>query len=229
MTAASGTAVVKAGLQIVVLAKAPVPGRVKTRLSPTYSPEAAAELAHAALLDTLDAVGAAPVGRRFLVLDGTLAAAFPTSIEVLRQRGEGLAERIDCALGDVFAISAQPTLLIGMDTPQVSAADLSSAGDRLAAPGADAVLGLAEDGGFWALGLRRWIPGLFSGVEMSRSDTGEQQLRRLREARLRIALLPSMRDVDTAQDASAVAAVAPSGRFAQTLFRLNRYAEASAP
>jgi hypothetical protein len=181
------------------------------------------------LLDTLDAVCAAPACRRYLVLDGNLDGPLPIGIDVLHQRGKGLGERIDCALYDVFALSAQPTLLIGMDTPQVSAADLSSAGDRLAAPGADAVLGLAEDGGFWALGLRRWIPGLFSGVEMSRSDTGEQQLRRLREARLRIALLPSMRDVDTAQDASAVAAVAPSGRFAQTLFRLNRYAEASAP
>ncbi|MBA2767522.1 MAG: hypothetical protein H0U35_00015 [Sporichthyaceae bacterium] len=92
--------------QIVVLAKAPVPGRVKTRLSPTYSPVEAAELALAALLDTLDAVCDAPASRRFLAMDGDFLNAPPDGIEVLHQRGDGLAERIDYALADAFTICA---------------------------------------------------------------------------------------------------------------------------
>ena len=90
-------AVAAARLQIVVLAKAPAPGHVKTRLSPTYSPEAAARLANAALLDTLDAMCDAPAGGRFLALDGDFVGPLPTDVEVLHQRGDGLAERIDGA------------------------------------------------------------------------------------------------------------------------------------
>ena len=222
-------AVAAACLQIVVLAKAPAPGRVKTRLSPTYSPEAAASLAHAALLDTVDAMRAAPAGGRFLALDGHFRGPLPAGIQVLRQRGSGLAERIDHALFDVFAIARAPMLLVGMDTPQMTAATLSDAGDLLAEPGVDAVLGLAEDGGFWALGLCRWTPGLFSGIEMSRADTGQQQLRRLRAAGLRVRLLPSMRDVDTAYDAKAVAEAAPWSRFACLLHELGRDEEVRVP
>jgi hypothetical protein len=214
-----------ARLQIVVLAKAPAPGLVKTRLSPTYSPEAAARLANAALLDTLDAMCDAPAGGRFLALDGDFVGPLPTDVEVLHQRGDGLAQRIDTALYDVFARTAQPMLLLGMDTPQVTAADLATAGARLAEARVDAVLGLAEDGGFWAVGLSRWIPGLFAGIEMSRADTGEQQLRRLHAAGLRVALLGLMRDVDTAGDARAVAEAAPWGRFARTLHELDRDVE----
>jgi len=214
--------------QIVVLAKAPVPGRVKTRLSPTYSPADAAEIALAALLDTLDAVRDAPASRRFLAMDGDLVSAPPGGIKMLHQRGDGLAERIDYALADAFTIAVRPTLLIGMDTPQITAAHLARAGEQLAAPGVDAVLGLADDGGFWALGLRRWVPGLFADVGMSRPDTGENQLIRLRAAGLRVGLLRTLRDVDTAADAAAVAESAPWGRFARVLRELDAHVEVRA-
>ncbi len=209
-------------LQIIVLAKAPVPGEVKTRLSPRYSPEDAAQLAMAALLDTLDAVCDVPGSRCSLVLQGEMSDALPRNVLVLPQRGAGLGERIDNAFADVFALTTTPTptLLVGMDTPQITSEHLGAAGGQLAA-GVDAVLGPAEDGGFWVVGLRRWMPGLFSGVRMSQADSGRQQLLRLRAAGLRVRLLPMMRDVDTPDDAKAVAEAAPSGRFARALFEVD--------
>ncbi|MBA2767521.1 MAG: DUF2064 domain-containing protein [Sporichthyaceae bacterium] len=115
-----------------------------------------------------------------------------------------------------------------MDTPQITAAHLARAGEQLAAPGVDAVLGVADDGGFWALGLLRWVTGLFAGVGMSRSDTAENQLIRLRTAGLRVGFLPTLRDVDTAADAAAVAEAAPWGRFARALHELDAHIEVQA-
>jgi glycosyltransferase A (GT-A) superfamily protein (DUF2064 family) len=192
---------------ILVMAKAPVPGRVKTRLTPPFSPRQAAELALAALLDTLDAVLAAPATRRVLVLDGEPGRWLPAGIEVLPQHGAGLDDRIANAL----AACSEPTLLVGMDTPQLTPHQLSvSWTDR------DAWFGPAVDGGFWALGLRAPDPALVRGVPMSQSDTGRIQLRRLSDAGLRVGALPELQDVDTAADAAIVAALAPQGRFAAT-------------
>ena len=137
------------------MAKAPVAGRVKTRLCPPCTPEAAARIAAVALADTLDAAGAAPAVRRTLVVDGDYVA--PEGWAILRQRGSGLAERLAHAFADT-ALPGVPTLLIGMDTPQVTAhhlaaaAILLTAGTRGAAtdpqPTVDAVLGPATDGGW---------------------------------------------------------------------------------
>ena len=204
---------------VLVMAKNPVPGRVKTRLSPPYTPVAAAELAGAALLDTLDAVCAAPVHRRLLVLDGDPTVAVPPGVEVLTQRGGPLDERLENALADAWALAGLPMLLVGMDTPQVTDGDLTQACRALLAPGVDAVLGPAVDGGFWAIGLRRWEPGLVAGVAMSREGTGAEQLSRLRRAGLRVELLPVQHDVDTADDVVLVARAAPESRFAATAHR----------
>ena len=73
---------------------------------------------------------------------------------------------------------------------------------------------MAEDGGFWLLGLREIDPALVLGVPMSRSDTGALQLARLHQAGLRVRLLPELADVDTADEAGRIAAAAPGSRFA---------------
>ena len=104
-----------------------------------------------------------------------------------------------------------------MDTPQVTSALLDLACTMLEQPGTDAVLGPAEDGGWWAIGLRRADPAVFRGVPMSQPDTGTQQLARLRALGLRTATLPALRDVDTILDALAVAALAPDTRFAAAI------------
>ncbi|MFF1272058.1 DUF2064 domain-containing protein [Streptomyces marokkonensis] len=198
-----------APVTLLVIAKEPRPGRVKTRLTPPFTPEEAAGLAEAALADTLDVVARTPAGRRVLVLDGAPGPWLPAGFEVVPQCAGGLDERLAAA----FAGCDGPALLIGMDTPQVTP-------ELLTVDFADceAYFGPAEDGGFWALGLAEPDPGLLRGVPMSAPDTGAAQ--RLRLAHLRVRELPRLRDVDTADDAAVVAGAAPGGRFAARLARL---------
>ncbi|GGX95052.1 TIGR04282 family arsenosugar biosynthesis glycosyltransferase [Streptomyces fructofermentans] len=196
---------------LLVIAKEPRPGRVKTRLTPPFTPQEAAALAEAALTDTLRAVAATPARRRVLVLDGTPGPWLPPGFDVVPQATGDLDER----LADAFANCDGPALLVGMDTPQVTPALLS-----VDFEGCDAYFGPAEDGGFWALGLATPDPGLLRGVPMSTPRTGAVQRARLVAAGLRVRELPPLRDVDTAQDAEAVAAAAPGSRFAAELRRL---------
>ncbi|HVN12882.1 MAG TPA: DUF2064 domain-containing protein [Kineosporiaceae bacterium] len=197
-------------LTLLVLAKAPVPGRSKTRLAPAFGPDGAARLAAAALADTLDAVAATPAARRVLVLDGDPdVVAPPPGVEVVRQADGGHAERIAAA----FEGCDGPALLVGMDTPQVTPALLG-----IDTSGAvDAWLGQAEDGGWWGLALReprRYARRVLEGVPMSTARTGSAQRVRLVAAGLRVADLPVLRDVDEPADAVAVAASAPWTRLA---------------
>ena len=197
---------------LIVIAKAPVAGRVKTRLTPPFTPAQAAGLAAAALVDTLAAgTCARRAQRRVLVLDGEPGTWVPDGFEVLPQRGDGLAERLAAAFDDVGG----PAFLVGMDTPQVTPALLDAG--LAALDRADAVFGAALDGGYWSIGLRRPDPEVFRGVPMSESDTGARQRARLAELGLRTEVLPPLCDVDTAADARVVAAAAPRSRFAAML------------
>ncbi|MEU6439286.1 TIGR04282 family arsenosugar biosynthesis glycosyltransferase [Streptomyces sp. NPDC047046] len=193
---------------LLVIAKEPRAGRVKTRLTPPFTPEQAAALAEASLTDTLRTVAATPATRRVLVLDGTPGPWLPPGFDVVPQCAGGLDERLAAA----FAGCAGPALLIGMDTPQVTPALLDV---RLAR--GEAVFGPALDGGFWALGLASPAPALLRGVPMSTATTGAVLRERLLAAGLRVRDLPALRDVDTAADAHAVAAEAPGSRFAARL------------
>jgi glycosyltransferase A (GT-A) superfamily protein (DUF2064 family) len=189
---------------LLVIAKQPLPGRVKTRLVPPCTFEQAAALAEAALADTLRTVASVPAPRRILVLDGRPGPWLPAGFEVVPQCGGSLDERLAAA----FAAVRGPSLLIGMDTPQVTPDMFAVDWHR-----ADAVFGPAADGGFWAIGMRVPDPELLRGVPMSTPETGAIQRARLLAAGLRVAELPELRDVDTAADALAVARLAPRGRF----------------
>lgn len=206
------------GTTVLVIAKEPLPGRVKTRLTPPHLPREAALLAEAALADTLETVRRLPVRRRVLVLSGQPGSWLPEGFEVVPQCRGGLDERLAAA----FALCDGPALLLGMDTPQVT--------PELLAPvtspdswqdGRGAWFGPAADGGFWALGLARPLPGLIRGVPMSTGSTGRVQRRRLTDAGLSVRDLPVLRDVDTAEDAAEVAAVS-NGRFAAVHAELAR-------
>jgi rSAM/selenodomain-associated transferase 1 len=198
---------------LVVIAKAPEPGRSKTRLCPPCTPEQAAALAEAALRDTLAAVVAVPARRRILALAGKPGSWLPPGIEVVAQRGDGLGER----LGHALEGAGGPALVVGMDTPQLSPALLAFAAGTLVRPGIDAVLGPAVDGGYWTIGLRRPNRAVFDGVPMSSSATCREQRHRLSELRLCTAELPRLRDVDDILDARAVAEGSPETRFARAL------------
>ncbi|MFG2946811.1 TIGR04282 family arsenosugar biosynthesis glycosyltransferase [Streptomyces adustus] len=200
---------------LLVIAKEPLPGRVKTRLTPPFTPRDAARLAEAALVDTLRAVAATPARRRVLVLEGRPGPWLPPGFDVVPQCAGGLDERLSAA----FAGCDGPALLIGMDTPQVTPGLLT-----VDFTGHDAWFGPAEDGGFWALGLAHPDPALLRGVPMSSPTTGAVQRARLVAAGLRVRDLPRLRDVDTALDAEAVAGSAPRTRFAAELGRLRAVA-----
>lgn len=202
-------------MNILVLAKEPLPGRVKTRLCPPCSPEQAATVARAALADTLRAVAAVDVrvSRRILVLDGRPGSWLPNCVEVIPQRGVGLTERLAAAFED----AGGPGLLVGMDTPQVTPALLQRGLDRLRVPGTDAVLAPASDGGWWSIGLLEPDPRVFLGVPMSTGRTFDAQLARLSSLRLRVRALPLLRDVDRMEDALAVSSLVPRSRFARAV------------
>ncbi len=209
-----------ADAQIVVLAKSPVAGRVKTRLTPPYSPAEAAGLARAALVDTMQAATGADVRRVVTALDGAPGDWLPDSVAVQPQCDGSLDVRIAHAMATAYTGLPLPVLLVGMDTPQLLPADLDRAVARLLEPGTDAVLGPASDGGFWAIGLRRPRPEHVESVPMSRADTGARQLVRLQACGLRVRLLETRRDVDVAADGDLVAAEAPGSLFAAELARL---------
>ena len=190
---------------LVVIAKAPVPGRVKTRLTPPLSPEQAAAVAEAALVDTLAAVLATPACRRVLVLAGEAGSWLPAGVEVVPQCSGGL----DLRLAAAFAGCTGPTLLVGMDTPQVTPTLLTV--DWSAA---DAWFGPATDGGFWAIGLRDPDPSLFPGVPMSVPETGAVQRARLHAAGLTVHDLPTLTDIDTIAELADVGREFPATRCA---------------
>jgi hypothetical protein len=208
---------------LLVVAKAPVAGTAKTRLCPPATPRQAAEIAAAALLDTLDAVSATPAAVPVLALAGDLRrAARSRQIQralrgwtVLDQRGDSFADRLASAHADVAArYPGRPVLQIGMDTPHLDWPLLDRALRQLDGT-AEALLGPATDGGWWALGLRDPADAeALRPVPTSREDTGARTLRALRDHGLRVEALPTLSDVDTMPAAFAVAATAPGGRFA---------------
>lgn len=241
-------------MTLVVLAKAPVAGRVKTRMCPPCSPSQAAALAAAALADTLDAVSRVPARRHVLALDGSpdlpphscapanaghdepeatpalrgpvapLGWVLPPVFETIAQRGGGLDERLAAAFDDVGG----PVLLVGMDTPQVTSSLLVEAAEELLRPATDAVLGTAPDGGWWAVGLRRPDPQAFLGVPMSTPVTGIEQWKRLDRLGLRSRLLPCLEDADDIASARSIAAMIPGSWFATCLASLGLDTSAAA-
>jgi glycosyltransferase A (GT-A) superfamily protein (DUF2064 family) len=195
---------------VIVIAKEPVPGRVKTRLVPPLTYAQAADLAAAALTDTLRVAETVSARCHLLAWDGCSDEWLPGGWSITEQPEGDLDARLISAF-DVVARDA-PAILIGMDTPQVQATQLTAFDPEQF----DACLGLALDGGYWAIGFRdpAQAAAAISGVPMSREDTGRVQLARLRAEGLRVQLLDELIDVDTYRDALAVAGAAPGTDFA---------------
>jgi uncharacterized protein len=201
---------------IIVLAKAPVAGSVKTRLSPPCTPQQAADIASAALADTFDAVLSLDARHRVLVLDGDpMLVDRSDAFTVLPQCSGGLGERLDAAFRNVFDLHPEgAAVLIAMDTPHVDVEVLRDAFDALTTH--DAVLGMADDGGYWLIGFRSLVRHAFDSVPMSVATTGVEQEKRLRHLGCSVALAPSLFDIDTASDLDRLATLHPELRTSQT-------------
>ena len=203
---------------LLVITKQPLPGKVKTRLVPPLTYREAAELAEAALGDTLRV--AAPVAtRRVVVLDGAPGPWLVPGWQVAPQSGGGLDDRLAAAFADA---GRGPTVLVGMDTPQLRARQLAAFDPARY----DACLGPAVDGGYWAIGFAEpaVAAAAIRGIPMSTVNTGAQQLRRMRALGLRVQLLDTLEDIDTFDAALRVAEHVSSGAFARVLRARDRAA-----
>lgn len=187
---------------LIVVAKEPAPGRAKTRLCPPLDPAAAAGLAACFLRDTLDLARAVPAIRRVIAYspaeaEGSFRALAP-DMALTPQRGADLGERLDRMLADAFAAGAGRAVALGADSPSLPAAYLADAFALLAAH--DMVLGPADDGGYYLIGLTRRHPRLFREVMMSTPTVAADTLAIAASLGLRVALLPRWYDVDTAAE-----------------------------
>lgn len=208
---------------ILVVAKAPVPGLAKTRVAATVGDDRAAELAAAALLDTLEVVGS--VGWPVVVaMTGDLGAAARADeirtalapFTVIPQRGDELGERLSAAHLDADAGGG--VIQIGMDTPQLAAVDFLVAGEALDT--FDAAIAPADDGGWWLLALRSSVHAkVLVGVTMSSPDTCRGTVAALIETGATIRMLRPLDDVDTWEDAVALAAEYPHLRTSEVVNR----------
>jgi glycosyltransferase A (GT-A) superfamily protein (DUF2064 family) len=194
------------------MAKAPVPGLAKTRLAAAIGERAAADIAAAALLDTLDAVAATSMQARVVAITGDLddacaGAEIRSRLDafiVVPQRGDDFADRLANAHSDAADVTGTRTVLqIGMDTPQVPGEVLDECAAELL--GAGAVLGLAEDGGWWVLGVSdAAMAGCLRTVPMSQPDTGALTLAALYTKGIDVRLVAEFADFDTIGDIDAV-------------------------
>jgi rSAM/selenodomain-associated transferase 1 len=211
---------------LVTIAKAPVPGFAKTRLAATVGDKAAADIAAATLLDTLDAVDATPVQNRVVALTGDMGQASSSrqirsrlgDVQVVEQRGDDFSARLANAIVDAWAVAGpRPVLLIASDTPQVTAPLLTDCANALLET--DVVFGLARDGGWWVLGVADpSIAKCLHTIPTSRSDTGPATLDAMRAMGLRVKLVPELSDVDTVDDLEIVRAeCASDSRFVRAI------------
>jgi hypothetical protein len=182
-------------------------------LCPPCSPFEAAAIAEAALADTLDTVVACHADRRIIALDGRPGPWLPPGFEVVTQVGGGLSRRLAAA----WAAAGGPGVQIGMDTPQVTPQLLDRALEAVNLGPRAAAFGLATDGGWWAIGFARPHPAAFTGIPMSISTTGRAQRARLIALGLEVAELPELRDIDTFDDALAIASTLPGSRTARAV------------
>jgi rSAM/selenodomain-associated transferase 1 len=187
---------------IIIMAKAPRPGQVKTRLSPYILPEEAAALAACFAQDTVKAARklADEVVIAFAPRDGQeeLEVMLGVGLHWTAQRGADLGERMQNACEDAAALGFGPLLLLGTDSPTFPPCAVRRAFELLEE--FDVVFGPAEDGGYWCVGLRQPLPGLFEGITWSTSTVFAQTLTRAQELDLSSMIVDTWYDVDTPAD-----------------------------
>lgn len=191
------------GVRILVFAKAPVPGTVKTRLLPALDAQDAAALQHALLRHTLATVCAMPYPVELWCSPdaghpafGELRAQFAVALAV--QRGADLGERMAFACNDALQ-RAQHVIIVGCDCPTLTGADLQTAAAHLRHD-SDVVLGPARDGGYWLIGLCRFDAALFTDVPWGSAAVLTTTIQRLRDLRWRWQLLTERGDIDRPTD-----------------------------
>lgn len=189
---------------LIVFAREPVPGRVKTRLAAAIGDQAAAERYDDMLRGVLDAARQL-TGVEAVVYWSCEEEALPCLAERYRcrsrrQNAGDLGQRMQAAFEEMFADGCERCCIIGSDAPDLPSAYIQQAYELLVTEQADVVFGPSRDGGYYLLGLRQVHPGLFSGIAWSSSAVLEQSLAAARKAGLATALLQEWQDIDTVDD-----------------------------
>lgn len=190
---------------LVIFAKWPVPGQVKTRLCPPLHPDQAAELARCFLIDTVERVCTLEDVQVWLAFtpsdtEALFRELLPFSVRYLPQRGKDLGERELNIFVDLLGTEAASVAIMGSDIPSVPLASLQAAFALLKNPGCDAVFGPSSDGGYYFVGAKAVHPPLFENIEWSTEKVLQQTLRQARLHNLNVSLMPRWHDVDTAED-----------------------------
>lgn len=189
---------------LVMMAKAPRVGTVKTRLTPLLSNEQAAQLSRCFIRDMAENIGTltldSPVSGIIAYMprgeEATFENLLPADFHLLEQRGADLGERLENAAADLFAAGFAYVCLINSDSPTLPRSVLIDAMTALRRPGERAVLGEATDGGYYLIGLQKPQPHLFHGIEWSTPRVAGQTLARAAERNLEMTRLARWYDVD---------------------------------
>ncbi|HXX39183.1 MAG TPA: TIGR04282 family arsenosugar biosynthesis glycosyltransferase [bacterium] len=195
---------VAAACALAIMTKVPRPRHVKTRLVPPLTFEEAAGLHTAFLRDTADNIAAvsaadACAGVAVYTPVGTepqLSELLPRSFRLVPQRGDGFGDRLASGVADLLAAGYASACLIDSDSPTLPSAALADAAAALARPGERMVLGPADDGGYYLIGLTRSRPELFADIAWSTDRVLAETIARARELGLDVELLPRWYDVD---------------------------------
>ena len=188
---------------LTVMAKAPRPGRVKTRLSPPLTPDQAATLNICFLRDTTDNLAQVPGSAGLISYtpigdESLFNGLLPATFALVPQRGDIFGERLLAAAQDVLAIGYGSVCLIDSDSPTVPHSAYGQAVAALQQPGDRVVLGPSADGGYYLIGMKHAHPEPFDRITWSTDLVLAETIERCREAGLPVVLLPTWYDVDDA-------------------------------
>jgi len=190
---------------LLIFAKQPLPGKVKTRLTPTFSFQEAAEIYRCMLSDTLNKLTDLSGVEKFLFFESSPGVEdffqknFP-GIRMFPQQGAGLGDRLEKAFETVFALGFESAAVIGTDSPDLPLSYLAEPFRLLEEGGADVVFGPAVDGGYYLVALERPCPELFRDIPWSTNRVLESSLATAATVGLQVECLPVWHDMDTVED-----------------------------
>ena len=190
---------------LMVMAKEPVVGRTKTRLSPPLSGQQATDLYRCLLLDTLELMRQVEGVQSIIAYLPSDAGPFfrrfaPPGFDFVPQVGDDLGERLDNVLTYCLHKGYHQAVVMDSDSPTLPVAYLEQAFRELDDPTVDVVLGPCDDGGYYLIGLESPCSALFRGIVMSTPTVMAETLERAQEQGLRVACLPRWYDVDTSEE-----------------------------
>jgi hypothetical protein len=190
---------------VVIVAKEPVPGKVKTRLSPEVTPTEAAGLYRCFLLDRIKGVGSMTgVDRAVAFTPEDAIEAFSTlpldGFELFPQRGADLGERLNNIFLEKLADGYDAVSIVDSDSPDLPNRLIKESLQLLLSKQAEVVFGPCRDGGYYLVGMREPNPDLFSGIPWSTARVLSLSLEKSRELGLNVKLLSSWNDLDTFDD-----------------------------